>query len=105
MRRFKRKYYSSKTMAVDECVTQTYPIKCKGRDKSGNEVLSDAVSVEVEIYQRPGSNTILSIVQCQYTAGGHGERCKASHPDVDKVWKGVGCPYSFYIPYAPEIRK
>lgn len=40
---------------------------------------------------------ISSIVKCKYNTGGHGQRCKASHPDTDKVGEGIICPYSFDI--------
>ena len=86
-------------------VTQNYPIECKGRNRFGKEVLDNPVKVEVTISQRPGSNMISSLVKCTYNTGSHGQRCKASHPDVDKVGKGVGCPYSFDIPYALKRKK
>lgn len=92
-------------MAIDEFVTQTYPIECKGRDEVGDEVLDAPVSVKVEIHKSPGSNMISSNVECLYNTGGHGQRCKAYYPIVDKIGKGVGCPYSFDIPYAFEVKK
>ncbi|MBS3107835.1 hypothetical protein J4468_02860 [Candidatus Woesearchaeota archaeon] len=92
-------------MAIDEYVTQTYPIECKGRNEVGDEVLDTPVSVKVKIDKSMGSNMISSNVECPYNTGGHGQRCKASHPQVDKVGKGVGCPYSFDIPYALEVKK
>ena len=92
-------------MTIDNYVTQTYPVECKGRNKTGDEVLATPVSVKVEVYKSRGSNLILSDVECPYNTGGHGQRCKASHPEVDKVGEGVGCPYSFDIPYAIEIKK
>ena len=82
---------------------QIFPIKCKGRDYQGKEVLDEAVDVKVDIAQRPGTNMISSLIECQYNTGAHGQRCKASHPEVDKVGEGVGCPYSFDIPYALEV--
>ncbi len=94
-----------KTMAIDEYVTQTYPIGCKGRNEVGDEVLDTPVSVNIEIHKGPGSNMISSNVECPYNTGGHGQRCKASHPQVDKIGEGVGCPYSFDIPYALEVKK
>ncbi|MAH03421.1 hypothetical protein CMI39_01395 [Candidatus Pacearchaeota archaeon] len=94
-------------MTIDKFVTQNYPIECKGRDKLGNEVLDNPVNVEVEIHKSPGNNMISSDVgECVYNTGGHGERCKASHPNVDKVGEeSVGCPYSFDIPYVLEKKK
>ena len=90
---------------IDKYVKQTYPIKCKGRNEIGDEVLNNSTKVEIEIHKRPGSNTISSYVNCPYNTGGHGQRCKASHPHVDKVGEGVICPYSFDIPYALETSK
>jgi len=79
-------------------------VECKGRNEAGDEVLATPVSVEVEISRRPGSNMISSNVNCPYNTGGHGQRCRASHPKTDKVGEGVGCPYSFDIPYALETK-
>ena len=81
---------------------QIFPVRCKGRDSQGREVLDAAVDVRVNVHQSPDSDAILSIVECPYNTGGHGQRCKASHPKVDKVGEGAGCPYSFCIPYALE---
>ena len=92
-------------MALDEYVTQTYPIECKGRNEAGDEVLDAPVDVEVEIHKRLGSDIISSNVECPYNVGGHGQRCKASHPEVYKVGEGVACPYSLDIPYALEIKR
>ena len=92
-------------MAIDEYVTQTYSIVCKGRNDVGDEDLDYPINAEVEIHKRPGSNIISSNVECPYNIGGHGQRCKASHPDIYKVGEGVGCPYSFDIPYALETKK
>ena len=89
-------------MSVNDFVTQTYPIECKGRNDVGEEVLNNAINVEVNIGKRPGSSTISSYVECEYNTGGHGQRCKASHSEKDKVGEGVVCPYSFDIPYALE---
>ncbi len=92
-------------MSVDDYVTQTYPVECKGRDENGSEVLDEALDVEVKIYKSPGSSMISSNVDdCPYSAGAHGQRCKASHPNQDKIGKGINCSYSFNIPYAPEKR-
>jgi hypothetical protein len=93
-------------MAIDKYVTQTYPIKCKGRNEAGEEVLDTAVSVEVKIFMRPESNMISSIIKkCPHNTGAHGQLCKASHPDIDRIGEGVRCPYSFDIPYALETKK
>ena len=84
-------------MTIEKYVTQTYLIKCNGINEKGEEVLKNPVKVEIEIYKRPGSNMISSIVECPHNTGAHGQRCKASHPDADKIGKGVTCPYSFDI--------
>ena len=84
---------------------QIFPVRCKGRDSEGEEVLCTAVKAEVKISQGPDSDMISSSVYCKYNTGGHGQRCKASHPKVDKVGEGVGCPYSFDIPYALEKKR
>ena len=84
-------------MTVEKYVEQTYPVKCKGRNADGNSALKKPVRVEVKIYKSPGSNSISSEVKCPYNTGGHGQRCKASHPNVDKAEKDVFCPYSFDI--------
>ena len=89
-------------MELNEYIEQTFPIQCKGRNSKGLEVLQEPVNVEVKIYKSPGSNIISNIVRCFYNTGSHGERCKASHPTVDKVGEGIICPYSFDIPYALE---
>jgi hypothetical protein len=90
-------------MAIDD-ITQTFPIKCKGRNEEGEEVLKEPVDVKIEIYMHQGSSMISSNVTCPYNTGGHGQRCKASHPGVDKVGEGVTCSYSFDIPYALEAK-
>jgi len=88
----------------NEYVQATFPIECKGRDSRGREVLDKPVSANVKISKSPGSNELTSLVECCYNTGGHGQRCKASHPDVDKVGEGIGCPYSFDVPYAFDKR-
>lgn len=90
-------------MNPTDYVKQEFQIECKGRDKSGKEVLPHPVLIYLQIYQSPGSNTISSDTShCIYNTGAHGQRCRASHPDVDKIGEGVECPYSFDIPHALE---
>ncbi len=88
-------------------LSQDFPILCKGRDENGNEVLNEAQRVFVRVYQNDSVRTMISSeVDCPYNTGGHGQRCKASHPKgVDKVGDGVNCPYAFDIPYALEKKK
>jgi hypothetical protein len=80
-------------------ITQNYPIKCKGRNEIGEEVLSTPIKVNVKISKESDSNMISSIVKCRYNDGGHGQRCTASGKEK------VNCPYSFDIPYALENKK
>lgn len=87
-------------MAKDKYIEQIFPIKCRGRDEARKEVLSEPVEVFVNVHQSPGVDTSISAsVKCQYNTGGHGQRCKASHPYVDKKRNGVICPFSFDVPY------
>ena len=86
-------------------VEQRFPIQCRGRDRHGNEVLKKPVAVTVVAHQHSGDFQNIHLdVECPYITGGHGQRCKASHPNTDKVGEGVGCPYSVDIPYALEIK-
>lgn len=90
-------------MELDLYVEQIFPINCKGRDYRGKEVFTEPIKVEVKVFSSPGSDMISSSVRgCPYNTGSHGQRCKASHPTVDKVGDSVDCPYSFNIPYALE---
>lgn len=91
--------------SIDKYVTQKYPIECRGRNLLRKEVLPEPVLVLVEIFKFSGSNHLSSIVECPYNTGGHGDRCKASHPEVDKKEVGISCPYSFDIPYAIDKQK
>ncbi len=78
-----------------------FPIKCRGRDLEKKEVLPEPMAVEVSVHQSIGDEkNILLSVKCPYNTGGHGQRCKASHPKVDKIGDGIGCPYAIDIPYA-----
>ena len=73
--------------------SQDYHMECLGMDEWGFAVLEKPVEAVVSITRRAGGNTLSAIVECEYNTGGHGERCKASHPDVDKTDKDVYCPY------------
>jgi len=87
-------------------VQQDFPIECMGRNREGNVALIQPVNAVVNIHQRAGSNMISSTVKCPYNTGGHGQRCRASHPEhTEKVGDGVICPYSFDIPFALELKK
>ena len=89
-------------MAKDRYIEQRFPIKCSGRNHKGERILDRPIDVKVVIYQRNGDEqNIFSIIEeCPYNTGGHGQRCKASHPEQGKVGDGVICPYSFDIPDA-----
>ena len=93
-------------MAKDAYLEMVFPIQCRGRDRAKKEVLSEPVAVKVKVSQSIGDEKNISIdVECPYNTGGHGQRCKALHPKVDKVGKkGVGCPYGLDIPYALDMR-
>ncbi|MBI4153775.1 hypothetical protein HY501_00405 [Candidatus Woesearchaeota archaeon] len=80
-----------------EYIEQIYPVNCRGRNNVGKPALKDPVSVAIRIYKSPDTNMISSDVNCQYITGGHSQRCKASHPGIDKSGKGIHCPYAFDI--------
>ena len=84
---------------VEDYVEQIFPIQCRGIDEQGGKVLEEPIDVKVRIYKSPGCSVISSIVVgCPYNAGAHGERCKASHSDKDKVGNGVNCSYAIDLP-------
>jgi len=76
----------------------TFEIKCPGRKAPGIPALEKPVDVKVTF--RQSGNSIHGNVECPHNTGGHGQRCKASHPPgIDKVGEGVECPYSLDIPW------
>ncbi|MDD5738395.1 MAG: hypothetical protein PHY72_00495 [Candidatus Pacebacteria bacterium] len=79
-------------------------IFCKGRGSDGQEVLENSIRVVVQVSHpyasKPGD--VLVEVNCRFNTGSHKQRCKASHPDLDKVGDGVLCPYSFDFPFVRE---
>lgn len=90
-------------MAEDRYIEKVLSLACHGRDADGNAVLERPVYVKVTLRQSPGVTKSVSCnVECPYNTGGHGQRCKASHPEQDKVGEGVFCPYSFDFPYVLE---
>lgn len=89
-------------MAKGKYIEQIFSVSCSGRDARGNEVLQIPVAVSVRVGQSAGEKNIRVSVECLFNTGGHGQRCRASHPKVDKVGSGVGCPYVLDIPYALE---
>jgi hypothetical protein len=74
------------------------PIECRGRNAKHQEVLGDPVSAKVNISVLREKDIFLR-VECPYNTGSHCQRCKASHPNVDKVGDGAICPYTMDIPY------
>jgi hypothetical protein len=80
--------------SVDGVTEQIFNIQCVGRTPEGGGVMMQPVDVRVRVYNRAGSNILHHDVTCPYITGGHGQRCKASHPEVDKDEEGVDCPYS-----------
>ncbi len=77
------------------------PIQCFGRDASYQSTLTKPVFACVDV-SSDGEHISLN-VQCRYNTGSHGQRCKASHPNEDKVGDGVFCPYAIDLPYAPDL--
>ena len=78
-------------------------VKCGGRNAEGRSVLKQPICVKIKISRRVRSSMISSDANdCPYNCGGHGGRCKASHPDKEKVGNGITCPYSFDAPYCFE---
>lgn len=82
-------------------------ITCKGRDMEGKEALEEGIPVVISIRPRKppivlNAEIVVEPVRCPYNTGGHGQRCKASHPGQDKVGNGVFCPFSFDYPYVLE---
>lgn len=76
-------------------------IQCGGRNAEGQAVLEESISVTVEL-NKIGGMISVGPMDCPFNTGGHGQRCKASHPNQDKVGAGVGCPFSYDYPYASE---
>jgi hypothetical protein len=92
-------------MATDGYLEAIFPIQCRGRDSVRKEVLTEAVQVEICVSKSAGNNTSisLSVRKCPFNTGGHGQRCKASHPAVDKVGEGIFCAYAVDIPYTVDL--
>jgi len=85
-------------MAQDSFIDQYFPVRCKGRDREGKEVLDDPIRADVQIYQRNGDEQgISSYVSCKYNCGSHGEKCGSAGIDNQGY-----CPFSFDLPHALE---
>lgn len=86
-------------MARGKYIEQVFPIQCCGRDTAQKDVFLEPVTVRVCVSQSKGNEKNISLsVECPHNTGGHGQRCKASHPGIDKVGEGVGCIYRLDIP-------
>lgn len=83
-------------------LVQTFSLKCKGRDKNKRNVLSEPVAFKVQVSVR-GDNALSLSVDCVHNTGGHGQRCKASHPGVDKPKDDVFCPFSIDLPHVMDV--
>ncbi len=78
--------------------------KCSGRGQYGEAVLKEKIAVEAVLSKRYSDDENYSCdVNCPYNTGGHGQRCRASHPREDKVGDGIICPYSFDYPFVLEF--
>ncbi len=86
--------------------TVVFHVLCKGRNSERKEVLAEAIRVDVHARLAEDERSIAIHVNCPHNTGGHGQRCKASHPaGIDKIGKGVHCAYSLDLPYAMDIAK
>lgn len=80
-------------------------LTCKGRGFDGEEILPEGVLVTIRLNKRPDSEFIfVGPENCPYNTGGHGQRCKAAHPEEDKVSKGAFCAFSFDYPFVLEFK-
>ena len=72
-------------------------MKCRGIDASDHPALSDPITIRIEIQKSPGVHSIDINPLCPYNVGWHGQRCKASHPKIDKRKDGrsIYCKYRF----------
>lgn len=89
-------------------VEEPVVVACRGVGFSGDPVLETPVEARVTFVRRDPpllrQTVISTTVNCPFNTGGHGDRCKAAHPEKDKVGDGIGCPFSFDYPYAREQR-
>ena len=79
-------------------------ISCGGRGPNGESIF-EPIDIVIELFKPyPLYQNDIEVVpkDCSFLTGGHRQRCKASHPDLDKVGDGVACPYSFDFPYVLE---
>lgn len=80
------------------------PIQCYGRGPNGRPTLGTPLPLTIKMHRSPGCQSVsVGPQNCPHNTGGHGQRCKASHPGHEKLGDGVDCPYSFDYPYATEF--
>lgn len=80
-------------------------IMCVGRGPDGGGVLEKPINVVIKLsrpYLKKPNDIEVVPKNCPFLTGGDPQRCKASHPDEDKVGAGVLCPFSFDWPYVLE---
>ena len=85
--------------------TVVFHVLCKGRNSARKELLAEAVRVDIHARLQENEKSIAMHVNCPHNTGGHGQRCKASHPGQDKVGEGVHCAYSLDLPHAMDVAK
>ena len=89
-------------MSREQYETGKFHVRGYGRNAEGTLALKQPVEVTIEVAKSPGTDLISLSVECPYNTGAHGGRCKASHPDTDKVGEGIGCIYSLDLPWEFE---
>jgi hypothetical protein len=84
-----------------------FSIDCFGVDAAGKDVLEEPLlSLIMQVSKRQDSDLVcVDLLDCPYNTGGHGQRCKASHPEVDKLGEGVSCPFSMDFRVSPFLAK
>jgi hypothetical protein len=74
-------------------------VLCRGCGADDSFALSTPVEVLVKL-EKYGALIMSAPDNCPHNAGKLGQRCKASHPDQEKVGDGVLCRFSFDYPDA-----
>jgi hypothetical protein len=90
---------------IDCYMSVVFPIKCRGRDYDGKEVLKKPTDVKVKISKSPAGPYISLDVECSYNTGGHGQRCGVPDQDREKIGEGVFCVYSLDLPHAMDVHQ
>lgn len=81
--------------------------QCKGVNAEGGPALETAILVNINIARKEPplvENLMITSVpvQCPHNTGSNKDRCKASHPEQNKIGEGIACPFSFDYPYVTE---